>query len=330
MISASASRSGGTAVAESCGIRRAKALASSSVASVATAFSIGTTILNWVPAFAGRTSSGGAAGAEERLELVGGAGGGEELALADAAAGLGEEVALYLGLDALGDHLEVEAAGEGDQRTREAGALGVLRHADDQAAVDAHRAGVESLQHGQRGVAGAEVVDGEARAARGDRAQRVLDRLELAQRGLGQLDQQRFRRQAAFLERRAHLGGERAAAQLARARVDDDGKRPDAGVEPAPALATGLAQRPGADRPEQADVVGEGQEGLGREHAMARVAPAQQRLGADHLARADVEARLVDEVELAALEAGAQLVGELRGGGGGIVQHAGEELVAVA
>src|SRR5688500_20193903 len=101
MISASASRSGGTAVAESCGIRRAKALASSSVASVATAISIGTTILNWVPAFAGRTSSGGAAGAEERFELLGGAGGGEELGLAYAAAGRGEAGEVRLGGDAL-------------------------------------------------------------------------------------------------------------------------------------------------------------------------------------------------------------------------------------
>ena len=72
----------------------------------------------------------------------------------------------------------------------------------------------------------------------------------------------------------------------------------------------GLAQRPGADRHEQAGIVGERQERFGREHAVARMAPAQQRLRAHHLARGDVDARLVDEEELAALDAVAQLVGE--------------------
>ncbi len=124
--------------------------------------------------------------------------------------------------------------------------------------------------------------------------------------------------------------GERAVAQLPRADVDDHAERLDARVEPAPPLRAGFAQHPGADRHQEPAVVGERQEGFGGEHAVARMAPAQQRFGADHLARGDVDARLVDEEQLVALDARAQLLGERRRGRRVLVQHHGEELVAVA
>src|SRR6266581_7392604 len=80
---------------------------------------------------------GGAAGAEERLDFVGGAGQGEQVALADAAAAVGEELALGVVFHAFGHYLEVEAAGERDERTDETGALTVARHAGDKLAIDA-------------------------------------------------------------------------------------------------------------------------------------------------------------------------------------------------
>src|SRR5688572_31356374 len=79
-----------------------------------------------------------AAGAEEGLDLLGGAGGGEEGALAHAAAGVGEEFALGVDLEALRDDVELEAGHEGDVVAREVAARGVVRHAGDQAAVEAH------------------------------------------------------------------------------------------------------------------------------------------------------------------------------------------------
>src|SRR5687767_7561045 len=238
--------------------------------------------------------------AEERLDLARSAGGREEIALADAAARFGEEVALRLGFDAFRDDLEVEAAGKGDQRTSEACALAVVRHAREQAAVDADGARAQTLQHRQRGVAGAEVVDAEARTVRGDLAERLAHGLrELAHAGLGHLDEERIGWQTARLERLAHLLADAAGAQLARAQIDHDGEGPVAVVHPAPALDAGLAQDPAAEPDEKAAVLCERQERVGREHAVTRVAPPQQRLGADHLPRRDVEARLVDEEELA-------------------------------
>ena len=103
-------------------------------------------------------------------------------------------------LDALGDDVEVEAAGEGDERLRQSRPLGVDRHARDELAVDAYAAHAQALQHRQGGVAGAEVVDAHARADRGDRGEAFLELLgNLAQHGLGYLDQQRVGGQPARL-----------------------------------------------------------------------------------------------------------------------------------
>src|SRR3954469_13353272 len=86
---------------------------------------------------------GGAAGAQEGLDLVGGAGRGEEIALAHAAAAVGEELALRVVLDAFRDHLEIQAAGERDEGAREPRALAVARHAGDELPVDAYRVDVQ-------------------------------------------------------------------------------------------------------------------------------------------------------------------------------------------
>src|SRR5690606_40117211 len=74
-------------------------------------------------------ASGGATGAQPRLDVVGGPRRGEELALADAAAGIDEEVALDGVLDAFRHHVEVEPPRERDERPRERCALPVARHA---------------------------------------------------------------------------------------------------------------------------------------------------------------------------------------------------------
>ncbi len=154
--------------------------------------------------------------------------------------------------------------------------------------------------------------------------------MDLAHHRLRYLDEKRLGWQAARLERSLHLVAKASVAQLARGDVDHHAERRDAFVDPALALAAGLAERPGADRQEEAGGVGERQERFGREHAVARMAPAQERLGTDHLARGDVDARLVDEEQLVPREAVAQLFHHRRGRGRVLVQHGGEELVAVA
>ena len=91
----------------------------------------------------------------------------EQVALAAVAAELAEALQLGLVLDALGDRDEAEAAAElherGDQRV-----VGVA--GGDEGAVDLQRVDRELLQVGERGVAGAEVVDrdpdAEARSSR--------------------------------------------------------------------------------------------------------------------------------------------------------------------
>src|SRR5919197_1781663 len=146
---------------------------------------------------------GRASRAEERLDFVGGARRGEEIALEHAATSLREEVALRVVLDALGNDVEAQAPRKRNERARKAGAFVVLRDAGDELAVDAHRTDAKALEHGERGVAGAEVIDAKARAARGDLPERGLERFgNLANECLRDLDQQRFGRKLRRIERR--------------------------------------------------------------------------------------------------------------------------------
>ena len=63
-----------------------------------------------------------------------------------------------LGLAALGDGAQVDGVGEGDDRAEEAVRLGARAERGHEAAVDLHRVDRQTLQIGQRGIAGAEIV----------------------------------------------------------------------------------------------------------------------------------------------------------------------------
>jgi hypothetical protein len=71
---------------------------------------------------------------------------------------------------------------------------------------------------------------------------------------------------------------------------------------PGDRLPAGLLEHPAADRHDRAAVLGERNEGVGADPAALRMLPAQQRLDAEHAAAADVELRLVLDLELATVE----------------------------
>ncbi len=79
------------------------------------------------------------------------------------------------------------------------------------------------------------------------------------------------------------------------------------GLRPGRRLAAGLAQDPFAHRDDQAALLGERNEGAGRDHAALRMLPAHQRLEADDLA-VDARLRLVMQRQFAALDRRAQLL----------------------
>jgi hypothetical protein len=77
-------------------------------------------------------------------------------------------------------------------------------------------------------------------------------------------------------------------------------------------LAAGFLADPGPDRRHRRRILEHGQEDTGRDHAQARVLPAQQGLGPDHCAVGGADLRLVEQHELAPLERGKDFLAQLQ------------------
>src|SRR4051794_1432615 len=105
--------------------------------------------------------SGASAAPEARR---GGAGATEEVALAEAGLQLAQRGELLGGLDALGDDLEVERAGEVDDHADEARFAPAGGQAVDERLGDLQRVQRQRMQVRQRRVACAEVVEGDLHA----------------------------------------------------------------------------------------------------------------------------------------------------------------------
>jgi len=75
-----------------------------------------------------------------------------------------EELELLARLDALGDDVELERPGEGDDRLGDRRVVRGGRDLADEGAVDLERVGGEEPERAERRVAGAEVVDRDADA----------------------------------------------------------------------------------------------------------------------------------------------------------------------
>ena len=98
------------------------------------------------------------------VDRLGSAGARQAEALAVIALLLEKEARLSGLLDALGDHLQPQVVRQTDYRTGDRGVLAVIRQAGDEALVDLQLVHVHALEPQQRGVAGAEVVDGHVEA----------------------------------------------------------------------------------------------------------------------------------------------------------------------
>ena len=197
----------------------------------------------------------------------------EEVALGVVAAEPAQLRQLHLVLDPLGDHVERERPRHPDDRLDDRRPLLLHPERVDEGAVDLQRVEGEAVEVGERGVAGAEVVEDEPHAElvqrlqRGDRRRRLLD-----QDALGDLQPQVDRVDAGarddLLDRRRQV----AVGDLAGGEVDGDVERARVGplLVPLEHLAAGALLDPAADRLDQAAVLGDRDE-LGRvEQAAAR------------------------------------------------------------
>ncbi|EGQ64215.1 hypothetical protein GGI1_24136, partial [Acidithiobacillus sp. GGI-221] len=87
---------------------------------------------------------------------------GEEIPLQVAAAHLGQQGGVLCRFHSLGNHFQAQHAAGGDDRRDDGEILGIVDHVAHKALVDLDGMGGELLEVGQGGVAGAEVVEGDA------------------------------------------------------------------------------------------------------------------------------------------------------------------------
>ena len=202
----------------------------------------------------------------------------------------------------------------------------------DELAVDLDRLDREALDVVQRRVAGAEVVEHQPHAEALEVLQHGGRRGALLhQDALGQLEPQALGRHAGLAQDGGELVGQRGLRELAAGEVDGQAGKVDRGVGgPARELAAGLAQHPAPERDDQPALLGDGDERAGEHDALARVAPAHERLDPDDPALVEVDERLVVELELVALERVAEVVLELEALGHAPADGGVEELVARA
>src|SRR5581483_9531575 len=121
-----------------------------------------------------------AMGTQQVVQVRGGSRAGEVVALGTVAAELPQQLEGAGVFDPFRDDLEVEAVAELDRGANDRSIAVVDREVADEGAVDLDLADRETTQVGERGVTGAEVVDGEADAHRRQLLQQLLRTFRIA------------------------------------------------------------------------------------------------------------------------------------------------------
>jgi hypothetical protein len=199
-----------------------------------------------------------------------------------------------------------------------------------EALVDLQRAGREVLQIQQRRVAGAEVVEREADAEPGALAHDPRHVFEVGEGArLQDFDVEPLGRDRRMgLQARCQALHEVGLLQVIGADVHAD-RQPHAESAPVLHLAERGVDHPIAKFDAERVVLDHGQERARRQQATLRVLPAQQRLGADDLTRAQVHLGLVVQHELPVVERAADFLQRFVAGAHGLIARRVVDVVAV-
>ena len=188
----------------------------------------------------------------------------------------------------------------------------------------------ETLEVGEAGIAGAEVVDGDRDAQRLELIELPGDLLDVAHHhALGELEGQQAGGDVVAAQGRGDAVDEVGAAELQRRDIDRHRHQRQAGSAPGGELGAHRVEHPLAEAEDQAALLGDGYEAPRQQQAQLRVLPAHQGLGA-HQAAVGGHQRLVVKHQLVAIEGAAQGVFEGQALAAHRVHARGEELDAVA
>ena len=245
---------------------------------------------------------------QDRQHLIGVHGVAEQPALRIEAAVPPQEIELLARLHAFGDHLEPEALPHVDDGSHERRVVGIHRQIANERLVDLERADRKLLQGRQRGVSGAEVVDRQMQPHRVELVQQTDGALRIRhQRRFGDLQLEAGRRHPVLAEHAAAARDEAGLLELPQGQVYRDPAGLGHALLPFPNIRADPIENPFADVEDEAGLLGERYELRGRDVAVARQAPAQQRFGAQHPAIAHVDLGLVQDHQLVSLQGAAQL-----------------------
>ena len=249
-----------------------------------------------------------AAGAQHGLELLGRHRAREVVALPFGAAPGREQVQLPLRLDTFGGDRHAELAREPDGGLHDGGVARALQLFDE-IARDLHAVDGEAPQVIERGVPGAEIIDGQPYAECTQLREQPRGPVACAhEHRLGELELEAARIETAVAQRRAdRLFEVERRAQLRRRQVHRDVPRQEPRIYPGAGLPARLAQHHAAERHDEPAALGLRDEFPGGENAALRVAPACQRLDAGDAPGHELDLRLVHDEQLARLDRAAQL-----------------------
>ena len=147
---------------------------------------------------------------------------------------------------------------------------------------------------------------------------------------LGELELELGRLKLDAFEEAADLVDEVAAPELQGRDVDGEPAGLERAASPAVEIAGCSLEQKSAELADQPAILGKADEAVGRHGTTLRMGPAHERLEADHPAAADLDLRLVDEVQLGRIDGPAQIVLEANPLGRIAVQDAVEEAERVA
>ena len=214
--------------------------------------------------------------------------------------------------DALDDDRQAQAGAQLEHRPAHRAAGRVVLDVGQEVLVHLEHVDGHADEVGQRGPAGAEVVDGDADAELAQDGE-VLETWESSSRTDSVISTIEPRRgQAAGLQGADDVGHELAAAHLAGGDVDGDA---EIGVAEGGDGGAGLAQHPAAEVGDQRRLLGQRHELGGGDVAEQRVPPAQQGLDGDGAVHDDVDDGLEHQPQLAAVQGAVEVGAQgLRGG----------------
>ena len=181
------------------------------------------------------------------------------------------------------------------------------------------------------GIAGTEIVESQSNreGVQGMQGGPGLGQL-VHQQAFGDLQLQTLGDDAVLFQGLGYGLHQTLSSELAARNIDRQAQRWKPHLAPPTELSAGGIQHPPADRNDKTGILRQRNEPFGRHEAELFVRPAQQRLGADDLLRANVDDRLVVEFELVTVESVQQMTFKPHPLHRPQVQFPGKELKSIA